>query len=124
MMDLKTLIDRNFSRKAEVVVVTEVAIVVLARTLTAETDAAVAAAILPVVRLAMWIVGAIGLAGITAQAVLDWKWPKNRSMENFIKRLNRELPEAGPAIVSLVTAETPDDGKESQDEQEVPQPAE
>jgi hypothetical protein len=90
MMDVKTLIDRNFSRKAELVVVTEITLIMLARSLTGEVEPGVAKEIVPVVRLAMWIVGVVGLAGILAQAIIDLKWPKHRNLENLLRRVLTE----------------------------------
>jgi hypothetical protein len=87
MMDFKTLIDRNFSRKAEIILLTMISLVMLARSLTSEPDPELAKELCPVIRLAMWIVGIVGLAGIAAQAIIDLKWPKHRGLEKLCRQL-------------------------------------
>lgn len=66
-MDLKELINRNFSRKAEIVLLTDMAVILLCRT----TDVDVA-----VLKMALVIVGIIGLVSVLVQGFLDWKHPK------------------------------------------------
>ncbi|HUV67892.1 MAG TPA: hypothetical protein VMW24_28640 [Sedimentisphaerales bacterium] len=68
MMDWKNVIDKNWSRKAQLVLLTLATIVILART--ADVDA-------EILKLALVISGIVGLVGLIAQTVLDWKHPKN-----------------------------------------------
>jgi len=66
-MEVKEIIDRHFSRKAEIVVATQGTIILLCRV--TDVDAAV-------LRMAMVIAGVIGLVGLVVQGILDWKHPK------------------------------------------------
>ena len=66
-MEVKELLDRNWSRKAGVAGATLATIVLLART--TDVDPAV-------LNMALVITGLIGVIGLVVQGVLDWRHPK------------------------------------------------
>lgn len=69
-MEFKDLIDRNWSRKAELVIVTIAGIAYVSQQEGIEEGIA---------ELAIWTMAAVGSLGIVAQAVIDWKSPKDKT---------------------------------------------
>lgn len=68
-MEWKQFFDKNFSRKAEIVAVTDGSVVLMATMGNVDPG---------VVRMAMVIIGVVGILGIICQALLDYKHPKQK----------------------------------------------
>jgi hypothetical protein len=66
-VEWKAFLDKNWSRKAEIVFLTQLTVVLLVRIPEVEAG---------VLEMALVISGIIGLAGLVIQGVLDWKHPK------------------------------------------------
>jgi hypothetical protein len=83
-MNWKEIINTNFSRKAEIVLITIVALVYIVTAQPPEGKALEA----ELVKWAIWGTIAVGLFGIASQTLLDWKHPKNG------KNNGAEIPKA------------------------------
>jgi len=94
-MEWKDLINRNFSRKAELVVVTHAAIVLLARIEGVEAG---------VLRLAMIICGVVGFAGLVVQGLIDYVHPRPKGpqldYEKLVARLIETEPKPDSSIIN------------------------
>lgn len=87
-MNWKEIINTNFSRKAEIVLITILALVYVVTAQPPEGKALDA----ELVKWAIWGTIAVGLFGIAAQTLLDWKHPKNGKTNGAVIP-NTEHPE-------------------------------